>query len=63
MIDGVLAKVFGTKHDREIKKVRPLVAAINDLEPQMRALSDADSPPRQRNSNNGSRTARPSTTC
>ena len=42
MIEGALAKVFGTKHDREIKAIRPLVAAINDLEPQMKNLSDAD---------------------
>ena len=42
MIDKALAKIFGTKHDREIKKLRPLVAAINDLEPQMQALSNED---------------------
>src|SRR4051812_11585175 len=42
MIEGALAKVFGTKHDREIKAIRPLVAAINDLEPQLQKLSDAD---------------------
>ncbi len=42
MLETVLAKVFGTKHDREIKKMRPLVAAINGFEPQMQALSDAD---------------------
>jgi preprotein translocase subunit SecA len=42
MIDTVLAKVFGTKHDREIKGLRPIVAAINGLEPQMQALSDAE---------------------
>src|SRR4051812_28953121 len=42
MVEGVLAKVFGTKHDREIKAIRPLVAAINDLEPQLKQLSDAD---------------------
>ncbi len=42
MIDAALAKVFGTKHEREIKKIRPLIAAINDLEPQMIALSDAE---------------------
>jgi len=42
MIDGVLAKVFGTKHDREVKKVRPVVDAINALEPQTRALSDVE---------------------
>ena len=42
MLEGTLAKVFGTKHDREIKAIRPLVAAINDLEPKLQALSDAD---------------------
>ncbi|HEX3684887.1 MAG TPA: preprotein translocase subunit SecA [Bryobacteraceae bacterium] len=42
MIEATLAKVFGTKHDREIKRVRPIVAAINDLEPQLQQLSDAD---------------------
>jgi preprotein translocase subunit SecA len=42
MLDGMLAKVFGTKHDREIKAMRPAVAAIGNLEPQLQALSDAD---------------------
>jgi len=42
MLEGALAKVFGTKHDREIKAIRPIVAAINDLEPQLQKLSDAD---------------------
>ncbi len=42
MLDSTLAKVFGTKHDREIKRIRPLVAAINDLEPALQQLSDAE---------------------
>src|SRR5438067_2503547 len=42
MLDSALAKVFGTKHDREIKRMRPIVAAINYLEPQTQQLSDAD---------------------
>jgi preprotein translocase subunit SecA len=42
MLDSALAKVFGTKHDREIKRMRPMVAAINDLEPQLQQLPDAD---------------------
>jgi preprotein translocase subunit SecA len=42
MIDAILAKVFGTKNKREIKAIQPLVAAINDLEPGMRQLSDID---------------------
>jgi preprotein translocase subunit SecA len=42
MFEDVLAKVFGTKHDREVKALRPIIAAINDMEPRMRELSDAD---------------------
>ena len=42
MIEGALAKVFGTKHDREIKKILPIVAAINELEPQLQKLSDQE---------------------
>jgi preprotein translocase subunit SecA len=42
MLEGTLAKIFGTKHDREVKAIRPLVAAINDLEPQLKQLSDVD---------------------
>src|SRR6202051_3115272 len=41
-LDSVLAKIFGTKHEREIKAMRPLIAAINDLEPRMRELSDEE---------------------
>src|SRR5579864_834322 len=41
MLDTILAKVFGTKNEREIKAMRPIIAAINDLEPQMQQLSDA----------------------
>jgi preprotein translocase subunit SecA len=42
MIPWLLQKIFGTKHERELKKMRPKIAAINDLEPKMRALSDDD---------------------
>jgi preprotein translocase subunit SecA len=42
MIDKTLAKIFGTKHERAIKTMRPMVAAINELEPQMLALSDEE---------------------
>jgi preprotein translocase subunit SecA len=42
MLDAILAKVFGTKNERQIKALRPLVAAINDLEPALRELSDQD---------------------
>ncbi|HTO77004.1 MAG TPA: preprotein translocase subunit SecA [Thermoanaerobaculia bacterium] len=40
MIDRVLAKVFGTQHERDLKKLAPRVEAINALEPGMQALSD-----------------------
>ena len=38
----MMAKIFGTKHEREVKAMRPMIAAINDLEPQMQALSDEE---------------------
>jgi len=42
MIGSLVAKVFGTKHEREIKKLRPIVERINSLEPGIKALSDAE---------------------
>jgi preprotein translocase subunit SecA len=42
IVDAVLAKIFGTKTEREIKEMQPTVAAINDLEASMRELSDID---------------------
>ena len=39
-IRSIAKKVFGTPNDRKIKATRPLVAQINDLEPQFQALSD-----------------------
>src|SRR6266566_3402637 len=40
MIQKLLAKLFGTQNDRELKKLRPLVAEINALEPSVQPLSD-----------------------
>src|SRR5678815_3627717 len=42
MIDSLLAKVFGTKNEREVKAMLPLVAEISALEPAMSQLSDID---------------------
>jgi preprotein translocase subunit SecA len=42
MIDAVLAKIFGTKNEREIKAIMPRIAAINALEPELQQLSDAE---------------------
>jgi preprotein translocase subunit SecA len=40
LINTLLGKVFGTKNEREIKRLQPRVAAINALEPEMQKLSD-----------------------
>ncbi len=40
MIDRILSVFFGTKHERDIKKLKPLISRINDLEPSIKALSD-----------------------
>jgi preprotein translocase subunit SecA len=42
MVDAVLAKIFGTRNEREVKAMRPVIAAMNDLEPSMKQLSDID---------------------
>src|SRR6478672_13776146 len=40
MIDKVLTSIFGSKHERDVKKMLPLVAQINALEPEISALTD-----------------------
>ena len=40
MIGTLLAKVIGTQNDRELKRIRPLVDRINELEPTIQPLSD-----------------------
>ena len=40
MINALLGKVFGTKNEREIKRLMPKVGAIGALEPAMKQLSD-----------------------
>jgi preprotein translocase subunit SecA len=40
ILDRVVAKFIGTKHDRDIKKIQPTVAAINLREAETQALSD-----------------------
>src|SRR5260221_823370 len=40
MIDKILAAIFGTKHERDVKRMLPIVAGINTLEPEISALSD-----------------------
>src|SRR5205814_1600893 len=40
MLDTLLAKVVGTQNDRELKRLRPIVAEVNAFEPAITALSD-----------------------
>ena len=42
MLNNILAKIIGTKNERELKKLQPLVSAINELEPRMQACSDTE---------------------
>jgi preprotein translocase subunit SecA len=40
MLDYVLRRLLGSKHDRDIKRLRPRVAAIGALEAELQPLSD-----------------------
>jgi len=40
MVTSLLTKVFGSKNERELKKIHPIVDKINDLEPKMQSMSD-----------------------
>jgi len=40
MIDKVLTKIFGSAHDRDVKRMLPAVAAINEMEREVKPLSD-----------------------
>jgi preprotein translocase subunit SecA len=40
VVDKVIAKFIGTKHERDVKKLQPIVAAINAREAEVQALSD-----------------------
>jgi preprotein translocase subunit SecA len=42
LINTLIAKVFGTANEREVKKLRPRVESINALEPEIEKLSDAE---------------------
>ncbi len=42
MLDKVLTKVFGTANERIIKRLLPVVTAINELEPGIKQLTDEE---------------------
>ncbi|MDE3080364.1 MAG: preprotein translocase subunit SecA, partial [Paracoccaceae bacterium] len=39
-LGNLARKAFGTPNDRKVKATRPIVAKINALEPEFKALSD-----------------------
>src|SRR5690606_15036266 len=44
MFNAIVKKIVGTKNQRELNKLKPLVVRINELEPRFKALADADFP-------------------
>jgi preprotein translocase subunit SecA len=42
VIDSVVARFIGTKHERDVKRVQPVVAQINAIEPEMNGLRDEE---------------------
>lgn len=46
MFSFVFRKIFGSKNDRYLRRLRPLVRKINSLEPSMKELADEDFPVR-----------------
>ena len=40
MIGNLIKKVFGSKNDRELKRIQPIVDKINILEPEFQKLTD-----------------------
>ncbi|MDR2891899.1 MAG: preprotein translocase subunit SecA [Deltaproteobacteria bacterium] len=44
MINYFIRKIIGSKNERYLKSIRPLMTAVNALEPQMKKLADEDFP-------------------
>ena len=42
MFQRVLAKIFGNKQDRDVKRFQPIVEAVNLQESEVKRLSDAE---------------------
>ncbi len=40
MVMNFLTKIFGSKNERELKKIQPIVDQINSLEPTVQAMDD-----------------------
>src|SRR5512137_1976813 len=44
MLNWMLRKIMGTKNERELKKLAPMVVRVNELEPRMKALRTEEMP-------------------
>src|SRR5512135_1607138 len=42
MVKWLITKIFGTQNDRDLKKLQPFVAAVNETEPRIQNLTDAE---------------------
>lgn len=42
IVDKVLHKVFGTPHERKVKRLRPIIAEINKVRKELEVLSDKE---------------------
>jgi preprotein translocase subunit SecA len=42
MVMNLLTRVFGSKNERDLRRLQPIVDSINALEPQMQALGDEE---------------------
>jgi preprotein translocase subunit SecA len=40
MLNAIFRSIFGTKHERDVKRMRPIVAEIEGFEPGLKALAD-----------------------
>ena len=45
MIGTILKKVFGTRNERELKRIAPVVERINSFEPGMQSMRDEEFSP------------------
>ena len=44
MIGNLVKNIFGSKNERELKKIQPTIEVINQLEPEFQQLSDDQFP-------------------
>jgi len=40
IINSVLTRIMGTKHERDVKRMQPMVQRVNELEPEISPLTD-----------------------